>query len=539
MLQFRRWSKRQGEGRPGKSSRTRPGLEGLEERLLLATAGYDYALSGYRWANPSQLTYSVAPDGVYWSHGENNLNRTLNPKLGYGTWQRQLALALATWQSVANVNIAQVPDSALSFGTPGKSQGDPRFGDIRVGGYNYSAGRDTTTLAQTYFPPPQGSTEAGDLEINTNMNFSIGGAGYDFFSVMLHETGHSLGLEHSQNPESIMYYRYQGVRTGPQAVDIAGMQSIYGPRTRDAYQSQGRGINWGSAIDVTANLGTARQTTLGNVSLTNIGDVEYFSVVAPNIPGATLQVVASATNMSLLSPKLSLFDASGRLLGASANPSAWSNTVSVNTSQVVPGQRYYAVVTGATSDAFAVGSYQFGVTFTGGTQSHNPSSPPPQIVTPSVPIAPAPNGALPLGPDRFEPNNSFAQPTRLGVVPKIVAVGNLTLDSSADVDTFNFRNGKAGIYRVAAGGTLIRVFDGFGRQLAVGADDIAIRVFRPRTSLYVQISTTSATASGSYALTVAAQQNAQNKLPKPGRARPRVAHRLVAHWPSHPRGPLH
>ena len=38
------------------------------------------------------------------------------------------------------------------------------------------------------------------------------GKDYDLYSVLLHETGHSLGLEHAQNPADVMYPTYQGIR---------------------------------------------------------------------------------------------------------------------------------------------------------------------------------------------------------------------------------------------------------------------------------------------------------------------------------------
>src|SRR5262249_37624317 len=162
----------------------------------------------------------------------------------------------------------QVGDSPLDLGTYGAPQGDPRFGDIRFGGYDFN---DPTTLAQTYYPPPQGTTHAGDMEINTEVNFALpGGNGYDLYSVMLHETGHARGTGHAPNSVSVMYAYYQGVRSGLAPGDVAGIQAIYGPRVTDAYQSQGRGIGWSTAIDVTGSLGPARQTTVGNVSLATI-----------------------------------------------------------------------------------------------------------------------------------------------------------------------------------------------------------------------------------------------------------------------------
>ena len=39
----------------------------------------------------------------------------------------------------------------MDFNVTGQYQGDPRFGDIRFGGYNFN---DNTMLARTYTPPP-------------------------------------------------------------------------------------------------------------------------------------------------------------------------------------------------------------------------------------------------------------------------------------------------------------------------------------------------------------------------------------------------
>src|SRR5690349_15728362 len=108
----------------------RPGCEILEERALLTTPGYDYVLSGFSWSNPGHISYSIPPDGVFWDHGTDNLNATLNAKLGPGNWQRQIARALATWESVANINLVPMSDGAYDFNVLGLAQGDSRFGDI-------------------------------------------------------------------------------------------------------------------------------------------------------------------------------------------------------------------------------------------------------------------------------------------------------------------------------------------------------------------------------------------------------------------------
>src|SRR6476619_1825773 len=72
--------------RPGKRKlRTRPQCEPLEARRLMAsTPGYDYQLSGESWPNPNHISYSIAPDGVFWDHGANNLGAMFNTRFGTG-----------------------------------------------------------------------------------------------------------------------------------------------------------------------------------------------------------------------------------------------------------------------------------------------------------------------------------------------------------------------------------------------------------------------------------------------------------------------
>ena len=163
--------------------------------------------------------------------------------------------ALATWEDVANINITQVGETgAWPLNTTGQTQGDPRFGDIRFGGTNLN---DSQMLAQSYSPPPTGALETiyGNVEINTVMPWNIG-SNYDLYSVMLHETGLTLGLsEPPPGGDVVMNTMYGGVRTGLMPGDIAGIQTLYGPRELDAYQSVGRATGFATAVDVSSALG--------------------------------------------------------------------------------------------------------------------------------------------------------------------------------------------------------------------------------------------------------------------------------------------
>ena len=409
------WNKSDGRtsGSRGRRSRNRPVLECLEKRELL-TSTQPYLLTGDRWSNATPITYSIAADGVTWDRKANVLNAAMNARFATGAWQGEIARALQTWASVANINIVRVADSALAFDTVGKAQGDARFGDIRFGGYDFD---NASELAHAYTPPPNGSTAAGDVAVNTAAAYNIGSQ-FDLFSVLLHETGHSLGLDHPDNLDAVMYASYNGVRPGLDTGDIAGIRAIYGARIDDLYGQQGRGSGLSDAVDVSAGRVTPTQFALGSLSLTASGDSDYFSVVAPT-SGASLRVMAIAGGVSMLSAQVSVYDASGTLLDIQGNASAYGLNVTASVAGVVAGQRYYFKVSGATDDVFSIGSYGLDVSFGAGQPLAIPSPPPvipvaalPPVVAIITPVAPpvAPPVVPPVAPPVAPPNTAPSTP---------------------------------------------------------------------------------------------------------------------------------
>ncbi|KAK9322034.1 Matrixin-domain-containing protein [Lipomyces orientalis] len=86
-------------------------------------------------------------------------------------------------------------------------------------------------LAHAYFPPPTGSRRfdrlAGDAHFDEADRWTTG----LLESVDVHEFGHSLGLDHSDVPNSVMYPFANGV-TALTAADIDAIHKVYGPRRR-------------------------------------------------------------------------------------------------------------------------------------------------------------------------------------------------------------------------------------------------------------------------------------------------------------------
>jgi Matrixin len=472
----------------------RPLCQDLEARTLL------YAVSGLSWPDPHHITYSIVADGVSWDHGTNRLNAALNEQFGTSAWKRELARALQTWASVANIDIVSTTDANLPFNSPGKEQGDSRFGDIRVGGYRFP---DRNLLAQTFFPPPNGVTASGDSEINLAIDWSIGG-GTDLYSVMLHEFGHSLCLAHTEDFGAVMYPVYHGVRTGLTPDDIAGIQSIYGPRLPDSYQAKGQAVSFATAADLTNALDSSHHAALSGVELATIGDTEYFRVVAPAQPGFQLQVTVEAAGVSLLSPSVSVFDTSQTSLDSQANPAAWGNNVQATVATVSPSATYYIAVTGATADVFATGAYRLDVSFLGGPPPP-PAPPAPPLATPPPPpppiSTPPPLLAL-IPPDRFESNDTMASASPLGSVSQ-TAIEGLTLDKSSDLDFFQFRTARPGRYTVTAPGTTLRLLNGRGRILSQGNGSITFPSARAGSRYVLMISPPDQSSVPSYSLAIA------------------------------------
>lgn len=71
-------------------------------------------------------------------------------------------------------------------------------------------------MAHAFFPYEQGSL-GGDIHFDDDENWKVNPYDYDdgidFFTVAVHELGHSLGLGHSPVRNSIMFPYYKGYST--------------------------------------------------------------------------------------------------------------------------------------------------------------------------------------------------------------------------------------------------------------------------------------------------------------------------------------
>jgi hypothetical protein len=406
MTSFLRRRPPAGRARPARPFRCRPALEPLEERIV------PYVLSGYSWASPN-VSASYMPDGTLISSSyPSNLFAVYNAAYPTATWQREFALALQTWADVSPLNFHFVSDDGSPQVTAGLVQGDSRFGDIRLGGYNMGSG----ILGLGW--NPINSTTGGDVELNTAFADPIGSMP-DLYSVLLHEVGHAIGLSHTTVDPAVMGGGLWGVYTGLYPDDVAGVQAIYGARRPDAFDAAASNDTLATASPLTLSYGGVAF----NADISTMTDVDYYKVTAPSGTDGTLTVSVDARGLSLFDPKVSVFDASGNLI-ATASASTYGDVATVNLAGLVAGQTYYLEAGGATTDAFGMGAYKLTAQFGG------------------IPPPPA------IGPDKFDPNNTAAAAANLGKVSSVSLTG-LTLDTPTNVDYYTFTAASKGTFTVS------------------------------------------------------------------------------------------
>jgi Matrixin len=334
------------------------------------------------------------------------LFRLLDATAPTATWQREVARALQTWANVSGLNVRLVSDDGSPTGTAGSPQGDSRFGDIRV-----AAAPEGSYLAYTYYPA--GTVLGGDSFLNPNYSFRVGDT-YDLYSVMLHEFGHSFGLDHSSG--AVMDAYYHGVLSGLTADDVAGIQALYGARLPDAYDAA-------SPNDTTATATSLGTDSSGQASvtadLTTLADLDYFRLTVPAGGDGTLTVTLDAGAISLLAPRLCVYDANGALVGSAE--AGYGGVVSVPLTGLTAGDVYYVAVDGTTTDEFGQGAYKLTAKFGGLSGGGSGGG--------------GGTGGLPA--DRYEADETPAAAAGFGSINSTSQTG-LTVNTATDVDYYAF-----------------------------------------------------------------------------------------------------
>jgi hypothetical protein len=216
----------------------RPDFDGLEGRKMLSLAG-DLG----HWAPDARITYSFIPDGTNVGGVPSRLDQSLGADgLSTRDWQQQFRQATALWGAAIGIQFVQVPDDGSPLGAPSPARGNASFGEIRIGGIGL-AGNE---LALAFLPSPNDAGAlSGDIIFNVNQPFTniartfafeptagtdapatLFGGRFDFMTVALHESGHSLGLADIHDGHSVMSDVYNGPHRALDESDLALLSRI-------------------------------------------------------------------------------------------------------------------------------------------------------------------------------------------------------------------------------------------------------------------------------------------------------------------------
>ena len=138
-----------------------------------------------------------------------------------GKWENVILQAAQEWAQQTNINFAVVPDDGAPAGSGADEEGNPGFGDIRIGGYNFGS----STLALTYQPPP-----ANNFSIAGNMTFNTGPVVQHRLDVRPVHRGdarvrpRARAWARAASAGSVMYGTYTGTKKGLASDDIAGIR---------------------------------------------------------------------------------------------------------------------------------------------------------------------------------------------------------------------------------------------------------------------------------------------------------------------------
>jgi len=131
-------------------------------------------------------------------------------------------------------DLGPVDCAEVNYNQSGGNQNVIVFRDDK---WTHSDSSNTLALTTVTFNPETGEIYDADMEVNTHdqrvtLTDPVPPDGYDFASIMTHETGHFLGLAHSGDNRATMYANYTPGATAMRNLtsdDVAGICTIYRP----------------------------------------------------------------------------------------------------------------------------------------------------------------------------------------------------------------------------------------------------------------------------------------------------------------------
>ncbi|MEQ8848065.1 matrixin family metalloprotease [Botrimarina sp.] len=214
---------------------------GCASCAVAASDGPGYVLQGGQWPQPGGDGSPVTITYSYNNFLDGGLRDPDGVSVPADFLRSVTEEAFGLWAAVAPLHFVEVADVGTQVFTTNsfayRDYPDDSFGQIRMN-HRFINGTDAqngmpAAKAIAYFPS-NGRHIGGDIHFDNGDPWAIVGTPSepDVLGIMTHEIGHTLGLGHSDLPESTMFPaapRRSGLGTGMlHPADIAGVRAIYG-----------------------------------------------------------------------------------------------------------------------------------------------------------------------------------------------------------------------------------------------------------------------------------------------------------------------
>ena len=216
----------------------------------------DYVLNGTKWGSP---TLGTASGQVLWSFALKDWGGySFDQAISDPTYQALVRQAFDMWERVTNIDFVETTDANAQL----------RLGWDRIDGLGNQLGE--TTAKGSSSGTAVASTTSAEIRLDLGELWSTASQTVqyktNFYAVVLHEIGHALGLDHTDNTGTIMYPLVTELHN-LSAGDIVGAQALYGVK-----------------VVVPTSGNDAFLATVGNDSINGLGgrDSIYFSAAKQN-----------------------------------------------------------------------------------------------------------------------------------------------------------------------------------------------------------------------------------------------------------------
>lgn len=235
-----------------------------------------YTLADYKWGFGEQ---GHSGGTVTWSFASPGAGSAFARDISNPLYQALIREAFQAWENVANIDFVEVADGAQS--------------DLRLGWDNIDGAYGVIGTAQSYLSKTSSTlhsvTEAEirfDLAENWSTSKTAPGGAVNLYTTALHEIGHTMGLLHTDDPDTIMY---PTLKSQPDLThhDIEGAQLMYGARL------------WGTGQDDLLVASNAADVINGQAGLDTVrfeGALSLYSVTDDN--ALNIEVYASNTGLT-------------------------------------------------------------------------------------------------------------------------------------------------------------------------------------------------------------------------------------------------